>query len=56
MIRSAALSLTTTGSTNHNITHETEGNTTIEVDEGVEETRNSKMQYQLIKAVYSMRI
>jgi hypothetical protein len=49
IIPSAASSSTTTASTNQNVTHVREDNTTIEVDEGVEETRNSKMQYQTIK-------
>ena len=49
IIPSAALSLTTSARTNHNGTHESEDNTTIEVDEGIEETRSSKMQYQTIE-------
>ena len=45
----AALSSTTSASTNHNVSHESKNNTMIEVDEGIEETRKSKMQYQTIK-------
>ena len=48
IIPSAASPSTTTASTNHNINHKTEGNTTIEVDEGVEQTKSSTMQYQTI--------